>query len=73
MLNILMDFEIFHNRIKIYLTSNVEVGMKCNINLLVSFLLVIYFYCTKVFQNLYSIHKNLMEAGSMEVSIMRLF
>ncbi len=57
-----MNFEIFHNRIKIYLTCNVEVGMKCNINLLVSFLLVTYLYCTKVFQILYSIHKNLMEA-----------
>jgi hypothetical protein len=43
MLNILMDFENFHNRIKIYLMSNVEVGMKCNINMLVSFLLVTYF------------------------------
>ncbi len=37
-----MDFEIFHSRIKIYLMSNVNVGMKCNINLLVSFLLVTY-------------------------------
>ncbi len=35
-----MDFEIFHNRIKIYL----EVGMKCNINLLVLVILITYFY-----------------------------
>jgi hypothetical protein len=62
MLNILMHFEIFNNRIKIYLAFNVEVGMKCNINLLVSFLLIAYFYCTKVFQILYSTHKNSMEA-----------
>jgi hypothetical protein len=27
MLNILVDFEIFHNKVKIYLTSNVEIGM----------------------------------------------
>jgi hypothetical protein len=59
MLNILTDFEIFHSRIKIYLTSNVEVGMKCNINLLVVVLLITYFFKTKVFQILYSIHKNL--------------
>jgi hypothetical protein len=37
-----MDFEIFHSRI--YLTSNVEVGMKCNINMLVLVLLIISFY-----------------------------
>jgi len=41
MLNILMDFENFHS-IKIYLMSNVKVGMKCNINMLVSFLFVTY-------------------------------
>jgi hypothetical protein len=62
MLNIPMDFEIFHCRIKIYIMSNVEVGMKCNINLLISVLIVTYFYCIKVFQNLYSTHKNSMEA-----------
>jgi hypothetical protein len=44
MLNILIEFEIFHSRIKIDLTSNVEVGMKCNINLLVLVLLITYFY-----------------------------
>jgi hypothetical protein len=27
MLNILVDFEIFHNKVKTYLTSNVEIGM----------------------------------------------
>ncbi len=57
-----MHFEIFHSRMKIYLTFNKEVGMKCNINLLVSFLLVTYFYYTKVFQILYSTHKKSMEA-----------
>ncbi len=57
-----MHFEIFHSRMKIYLAFNVEVGMKCNINMLVSFLLVTYFYYMKVFQILYSTHKNSMEA-----------
>ncbi len=37
-----MDFEIFHSRIKTYLMFNVKVRMKCNINLLVSFILVTY-------------------------------
>jgi hypothetical protein len=72
--NILLDiiFEIpVSSRVKIYLTSNVEVAMKCNINLLVLVLLVAYFYCTKFFQTLYSIHKNW--NGIMEASIMRLF
>jgi hypothetical protein len=27
MLNILVDFEIFHNKVKIYLTFNVEIGL----------------------------------------------
>jgi hypothetical protein len=27
MLNILVDFEIFHNKVRIYLTSNVKIGM----------------------------------------------
>jgi hypothetical protein len=39
-----MGFENFHSRIKIYLTSNVEVGMKCSINVLVLVLLITYFY-----------------------------
>jgi hypothetical protein len=69
MLNILMHFEIFHSRIKIYLTFNVEVGMKCNINLLVSFQLVIYFYCTKFF----NFCIQLIELdGNMVASIMKL-
>jgi len=50
MLNILMDFEIFHSRIKIYITFNVEVCMKCNINLLIPVLIVTYFYYPKVFK-----------------------
>ncbi len=63
--NILLDtiFEIpLSSKIKIYLTSNVKVAMKCNINLLVLILIVAYFYCTKVFQVLYSIHKKSMES-----------
>jgi hypothetical protein len=62
MLNIVMNFENFHSRIKICLLFNVKVGMKCNINLLVMVLLITTFYQTKVFQILYSIHKNSMEA-----------
>jgi hypothetical protein len=27
MLNILIDIEFFHNKVKIYLTFNVEIGM----------------------------------------------
>ncbi len=45
-----MDFEIFHSRIKIYITFNVEVCMKCNINLLIPVLIVTYFYYPKVFK-----------------------
>jgi hypothetical protein len=63
MINILVDLEIFHSRVNMYIMSNVEVGMKCNINMLVLLLLVTYFCCTNVFQNLYSIHKNSMEAS----------
>jgi hypothetical protein len=62
MLNILMGFEVFHNKIKIYLTFNVEVRKRCNINLLVLVLLIIYFYLTNFLQILYSINKNSMEA-----------
>jgi hypothetical protein len=50
--------------------SNVKIGMKCNINLLVLVLFISNFYWTKVFQILYSTHTKL--NGSMEASIMRL-
>ncbi len=43
---------------------NVKVGMKCNINLLVSVLLVTYFfYCNNCFQNLYSTQKTQWKHG----------
>jgi len=48
MLDIIFEISL-SSRIKIYLTFNVEVAMKCNINLLVLVLIVAYFYCTKVF------------------------
>ncbi len=63
MLNILVDFEIFHNRIKKYITFNIEVGMKCNINLLISVLVVTYFYCTKVFKICIQLIKNQWKHG----------
>jgi hypothetical protein len=58
MLNILRDVESFHNKIKIYLMYNVEVGMNtiltCSFHsyLLPTFIILIF----------YSIHKNSMEA-----------
>jgi hypothetical protein len=71
MLNILMCFEIFYNRIKIYLAFNVEVGMKCNINLLVSFLLVTYFYCTKVFKFCIQLIKTWWKHGGFQNEILK--
>jgi hypothetical protein len=50
MLNIVVHFEKNYGRINIYLAFIDEIRMKCNINLLVSFLFVTYFYCTKVFK-----------------------
>jgi hypothetical protein len=49
MLNILVNFEIFHNGIKIYLTFNVKVGMNTILTyyfhsyLLPTFILLIFF------------------------------
>jgi hypothetical protein len=61
MLDIIFEISL-SSRIKIYLTFNVEVAMKYNINLLVLVLIVAYFYCTKFFKILYSIHKKSKES-----------
>jgi hypothetical protein len=63
MLNILIEFEFFHSRIKIYLTFNVEVRMKCNINLLFWFYLLPTFIKLKFFKKIIQLIKTWWKHG----------
>jgi hypothetical protein len=61
MLNILVDFEIINNRIKIYLTFNVDVGMNTILICWFHSYLLPTFIVLKFFK-LFSIRKNSIEA-----------